>query len=192
MTVFHWVRHGPTHSKTFVGWRDLPADLTATDQVARLSAHLPVDAVVISSDLTRSVQTADAICDGRQRLPHSPLLREFNFGAWDGLHSDVISERYPDGSRDYWKSPGDIAPPGGETWNAAAARVSVAADHLARRFADRPVIVVAHIGVILTQVQRALGARARDVLAHKIDNLSVTEIDLRGTAPNVVRINHLP
>lgn len=192
MTVFHWVRHGPTHSETFVGWRDLPADLSDTDQIDRLRTHLPEDAVVISSDLTRSVQTADAICGARTRMPHSPLLREFHFGAWDGLHSDAIAARYPDGSRAFWKTSGDIAPPGGEGWNATAARVSVAADHLARRFADRPLIVVAHIGVILTQVQRALGVSAVDVLAHKIDNLSVTEIDLRGPQPNVVRINHLP
>lgn len=192
MTVFHWVRHGPTHAKTFVGWRDLPADLSDTDQIARLSAHLPQDAVVISSDLTRSVQTADAICGARARLPHAPLLREFNFGAWDGQGFEAISARYPQDSRSYWETPGDIAPFGGESWNAASHRADVAAQHLARRFEGRPIVVVAHIGVILTQVQRALGISAKDVLAHKIDNLSVTEIDLRGAEPEVVRINHLP
>lgn len=192
MTVFHWVRHGPTHAKTFVGWRDLPADLSETEQVARLSAHLPTDAVVVSSDLTRSVQTADAICGARPRLPHIPQLREFNFGAWDGIGFDAIAARYPEDSRAYWETPGEIAPFGGESWNAAAHRVGVAADHLARRFPDRPLVVVAHIGVILTQVQRALGISAKAVLAHKIDNLSVTQIDLRSPKPEVVRINHLP
>lgn len=192
MTVFHWVRHGPTHSKTFVGWRDLPADLSDSAQVARLTAHLPGDAVVVSSDLLRSVQTANAICANRPRLPHMPMLREFNFGAWDGLHFKTVSDRYPTQSRAYWEQPGDIAPPGGESWNAAAHRVSHAADHLARRFADRPIIVVAHIGVILTQVQRAMGLTGYEALSHKIDNLSVTQIDLRGETPNVVAINHLP
>lgn len=192
MTVFHWVRHGPTHAPDFVGWRDLPADLSAKARIARLEAHLPRDALLISSDLTRSVQTADAICGTHRRLPHSPMLREFNFGAWDGLHSDQIKARYPESSRAYWKTPGEIAPPGGETWNAAAARVSIAADHLARRAGARPVIVVAHIGVILTQLARALGIGAAEVLVHKIDNLSVTEIDLRGPVPRVMRINHLP
>ena len=192
MTVMHWVRHGPTHAKTFVGWRDLPADLSDTDQVTRLSAYLPENALVISSDLLRSVQTADAICGARTRLPHQPLLREFNFGAWDGLKFDAIAEKWPKESRAYWETPGDTAPFGGESWNAAAHRVSVAADHLARRFPDTPLVVVAHIGVILTQVQRALGVSASEVLVHKIDNLSVTEIDLRGDTPSVVRINHLP
>ncbi len=192
MTVFHWVRHGPTHAKTFVGWRDLPADLSETGRIARLDGHLPQDGVLISSDLTRSVQTADALGQSRTRLPHMPLLREFHFGAWDGMGFEAISARYPQDSRRYWERPGEIAPVGGESWNAAAARVRVGVDHLARRFPDRPVIVVAHIGVILTQVQHALGVSAEDVLVHKIDNLSVTEIDLRADRPAVVRINHCP
>ena len=191
MTVFHWVHHGPTHSKTFVGWRDLPADLSDTDQIARLSAHLPDEAALVSSDLTRSVQTADAIQGSRKRLPHLPGLREFHFGAWDGLGFQDVSDRYPEDSRAYWEHPGDIAPPGGESWNVSANRVSHAADALAR-MGYAHIIAVAHIGVILTQVQRALGCAASEVLAHKIDNLSVTEIDLSGPEPKVARINHLP
>ncbi len=35
-------------------------------------------------------------------------------------------------------------------------------------------IVVAHFGVILTQVQRALGIPTTEAFAHKIDRLSVT------------------
>ncbi|MEP4197020.1 MAG: histidine phosphatase family protein [Aliishimia sp.] len=192
MTVFHWVRHGPTHAKNFVGWRDLPADLSNTDQIARLTAHLPQDAVVVSSDLLRSVQTANAICADRPRLLHQPMLREFNFGAWDGLHFETVAERYPLDSRAYWEQPGDIAPPGGESWNAAAHRINVASDQLGRKYSDRPIVVVAHIGVILTQVQRTLGITAYEALSHKIDNLSVTEIDLRNDTPQVVRINHCP
>lgn len=192
MTRFFWVRHGPTHAKTFVGWRDLPADLSDTDQITRLAAILPEDALVISSDLTRSVQTADAICGPRTRLAHAPMLREFHFGAWDGMRFDAISERYPRDSRRYWEDPGETAPFGGESWNAASARVAAVTDHLCRRYPGRSIVAVAHIGVILTQVQRALGVSAQEVLAHKIDNLSVTEIDLTGIAPDVVRINHLP
>ena len=61
MTTWHWIRHGPTHQKNFTGWRDVPADLSDTAAVARLSAHLPGTALVISSDLTRSVTTASAL-----------------------------------------------------------------------------------------------------------------------------------
>ena len=55
MTTWLWVRHGPTHEKTFVGWRDVPADLTDAAQIARLNAHLPQEALLISSDLILSL-----------------------------------------------------------------------------------------------------------------------------------------
>ena len=69
MSRFFWVRHGPTHAKSMVGWSDLPADLGDTAQLARLSTHLPAEALVISSDLIRASATADAIAGKRTRLP---------------------------------------------------------------------------------------------------------------------------
>ncbi|MFK7875526.1 MAG: histidine phosphatase family protein [Paracoccaceae bacterium] len=192
MSVLHWVRHGPTHQKSFVGWRDVPADLSDQALVDRVSDYLPADALVVSSDLQRSVQTASAICGTRQRLPHMPGLREFHFGAWDGQIFSDIANSYPVQSRAYWEKPGDIAPPGGESWHQAAQRVSTAADLLVRQNPDRHIIIVAHIGAILTQVQRAVQCSAYEVLAHKIDNLSITQIDLSQAEPQVLRINHLP
>ncbi len=190
--MFYWVRHGPTHQKTFTGWRDVPADLSNTDQLSALNAFLPAQALVVSSDLTRSVQTADALSQGRMRLGHMPGLREFHFGAWDGKPFDAIAERYPTDSRAYWENPGDICPPGGESWNMAAERVTTAAAHLARAFPNREIVAVAHIGAILTQVQAAKNCGAADVLQHKIDNLSVTKIDLSYAKPVVEYINHIP
>ncbi len=192
MTVFHWVRHGPTHAKSFAGWRDIPADLSDTDQIRRLDDYLPRNAALVSSDLIRCVQTADALGAHRHRLPSRQGLREFNFGAWDDMAFGNVSARWPDLSRAYWETPGDVTPPGGESWNTAKARVSATADDLARRVPNDNIIVVAHFGAILTQVQRALGVTAEEALAHRIDNLSVTEIDLRGPTPVVVHINHIP
>ena len=106
-----------------VGWQDLPADLSDTDQIARVDAHLPDDALVISSDLIRARDTATAVQGGRRRLPDDPNLREFNFGAWDGQVFDRIAERDPTLSRAFWERPGDVAPPDGESWNALAGRI---------------------------------------------------------------------
>ena len=53
-TTFWWIRHGPTHAKTMVGWSDLPADLSDVAAIKRLSDYLPKDALVISSDLIRA------------------------------------------------------------------------------------------------------------------------------------------
>jgi alpha-ribazole phosphatase len=191
MTRLWWVRHGPTHEKTFVGWRDVPADLTDHARIARLSAHLPMGAMLVSSDLCRASATADALCTGRHRLPHDAALREFNLGDWDGKHFTEVAASHPTLSRAYWEAPGDHAPPNGESWNTVTARVNATVDRLLDLPA-RDIIIVAHVGVILTQVQRALGLTAYQALAHKIDNLSVTQLVHDAVGWRAAAINHIP
>ncbi|MGC1506046.1 MAG: histidine phosphatase family protein [Sulfitobacter sp.] len=191
MTVWHWVRHGPTHEKTFVGWRDVPADLSDTAQIARLQDHLPDEALVISSDLVRCTATADALEQSRIRLPHHRDLRELHFGLWDGMHFKDVALRDPDLSRAYWETPGDVAAPEGESWNQTAARVNTVVDKMNTAHPDAHIIAVAHFGVILTQIQRALGVTAHAAMAHKIDNLSVTTLVHDANIWQVKTINHL-
>ena len=54
------------------------------------------------------------------------------------------------------------------------------------------IIAVAHIGVILTQVQRALGVTAYKALSHTIDNLSVTQLTHQSGVWSARQINHCP
>ncbi|MCP5038267.1 MAG: histidine phosphatase family protein [Rhodobacteraceae bacterium] len=192
MINWWWLRHGPTHEKTFVGWRDVPADLSDTAAIERLRAYLPKQALVVSSDLKRAVATADAIeSAGHKRLAHAPDLREFNFGEWDGLGFDEVSARDPALSRAYWETPGDITPPGGESWNQAAIRVGAWVDSLNDQGGVTHVIAVAHIGVIMTQIQKAGGLSAVQTIGHKIDNLSVTNLCWDGAGWQTKVINHL-
>ena len=54
----------------------------------------------------------------------------------------------------------------------------------------RDIIAVAHFGAILSQVQIAGGITPHQALSHKVDNFSITEIQMRPTI-GVARINHL-
>jgi len=172
-----------------VGWSDLPADLSDAAQLARLSALLPPDAVVISSDLVRATATADAIAGERERLSHDPELREIHFGAWELARFDEIEDRTL--LRAYWDEPGDVRPPGGESWHEVSARVDRAVARLLAAYPGRDIVVVAHFGVILTQVQQALRIGAYEAFSHRIDNLSITELHRAGNAWKVLRINHV-
>lgn len=192
MTRLHLVRHGPTHAKSMVGWSDLPADLSDTAAIARLTAHLPEAATVISSDLIRATATADAIQGARPRLPHDPRLREMNFGDWELRRFKQIEAEDPERIRAFWETPGAPRAPGGESWNDLRARADAAIDALIARHAGGELIVVAHFGLILTQVQRALGIDAETAFGQSIDNLSVTEIHCAATGWNAARINHIP
>ena len=188
MKDWYWVRHGPTHRTVMLGWTDAPADLSDVEALDRLQAYLPDDAVMVSSDLDRAMATADAIERGRSRIPHEPSLREMNFGAWEGRHHAEVEREDPERIFAFWDEPGDAAPPGGESWNALSFRVNEWVD---RQSDAAPVIAVAHMGVILTQVQRALDISARAAFGHRIDNLSVTHIAFDGEW-HVRLINHLP
>lgn len=190
MVTLWWVRHGPTHRREMIGWTDAPADLSDTARIARLARHLPAQALVISSDLSRAVTTADAIQGARRRLPHDAALREISFGEWEARTYAEISAEAPELARRYVETPGEIAPPGGESWNALAARVSAAADGLAGTAPD--IIAVAHFGPILTQLQRARGCSAPEVLAQGIEPLSVTCLHWDGARWHERSANHRP
>lgn len=189
MTDFYWVRHGPTHEKAFVGWRDVPADLSDTGLIERVDAFLPHDAVVVSSDLDRAIKTADAIQGARTRLPDEFGLREFDFGDWDGQHWSAVSKTDPDLSRAYWERPGDVAAPNGESWNMAAARAKPVVNQLMQN--HDAIIAVAHFGIILTQVQHAIGCTPYEALAYKIDNISITHLRCVDGIWSAPLINHL-
>jgi len=177
ITRFWWIRHGPTHAKGMVGWRDIPADLSDVAGLARLEAGLPLDARVVSSDLVRASATADAVVGSRDRLEHRAGLRELNFGTWDGVPFGDIAKQDPEGSREFWERPGEFAPPEGESWNGLAARIRGEVDDLIAEHAGQNVIAVAHFAVILTAIQMAGGLEAKQAFRFKIDNLSVTQLD---------------
>lgn len=190
MSRIFWIRHGPTHAKTMVGWSDIPADLSDTARLARLSAHLPGEALVISSDLHRARATADAIAGNRLRLPDDPDLREINFGAWELQAFDTIPDQTR--LRALWDAPGEIRAPEGESWNEISARVARAIARLRTTHPGRDIIAVAHMGAILTQLQAALRLTAYEAFAHRIDPLSVTELHWAGNGWQARAINHLP
>ncbi len=186
MTRWWWVRHGPTHARTMVGWTDLPADLGDGSALARLRDILPREARVLSSDLSRARDTARALGFEPEE---DPALRELHYGAWEGLaHDDPAVD--PALARRFWDAPGDVAPPGGESWNALTARLSPL---IARQNAlGGDVIAVAHMGVILAALAHATAMAPATALAFRVAPLSLTRLDWLGGPWAVDRINHQP
>jgi broad specificity phosphatase PhoE len=182
-----WVRHAPTHAKTMIGWSDLAADLSDTAKLDRLATFLP-DAPIVSSDLQRTCQTASAIACGRKQ--HEPIqaLREIHFGQWEAQSFADVEADDPSLIRAFWETPGDVQAPGGESWNQMAHRVNTWVDEQNAH----ELIVVSHMGVILSQLHRALGGRVYDTLAHKIDNLSVTHLIRENGVWRAPLVNYVP
>ncbi len=181
MTInFWWVRHAPTHAKTFIGHTDIPADLSDTGALERLDQYLPKTAEILSSDLLRSVTTADAIANSRTRRPHSAALREMDFGDWEGGDFAKTAAKYPELSKEFWENPGNISPPDGESWNVFSSRVHKEINRIVAHSPPKDIIIVAHFGTILAALQKASGMPSSSVFSFKIGNLSVTKISYLG------------
>src|SRR3954462_12224242 len=149
------VRHGESTwnaARRWQGWADPPLSPLGREQAIEAAARL--DGVgtgrVVSSDLRRAIETAELLAPGAT-VEVAPGLRERNVGDWSGLTRDEIEARWP-GMIDAWQHGRITRIPGGEenaefTARVVAALVDVAADVDARGD-DRPVLVVAHGGVI--------------------------------------------
>ncbi len=192
MTGWWWVRHGPTHAKGFVGRTDLPADLSDTAALARLEAYLPSAALIVSSDLSRASTTANAIAGDRQRLDELTSLREMDFGDWETREFSDIAQTDPDLSRAFWSDPATATPPRGESWQQVTDRVNRATDQIMATHPGRDIIAVAHVGVIITQLQRAGKMTSVSAMSFTIDNLSVTRLEFLDPDWRVRGVNHLP
>lgn len=187
MRRMHLIRHAPTHAKTMVGWSDLPADCSDRAAFARLSAALPVGAMAVTSDLARAMATADAL-GLTPRLPPHPGLREMHFGVWELRSFAEIEAEDPDRLRAFWETPGEVAPPGGESWNALTARVRATLDGLLAQ-GTGDLIVVSHFGPILAMWAEAAGLTPDQAFAQRIDNLSLTEIGIGDRGWQALSVN---
>jgi glucosyl-3-phosphoglycerate phosphatase len=143
------LRHGRTaHNAGGViqGQLDTPLDDTGRRQaqaVARVFAAAP-PAVLLTSDLSRAAETAEAVGRATGLEPVlDPRLRELHLGSWQGLTSDEARERYPEQWAD-WRAGRDTPRGGGETYREAGAR---AADCIAQHLPARgTLLAVTHGG----------------------------------------------
>ena len=84
-------------------------------------------------------------------------LRECAFGEWEGQTFAEVQERWPD-ELSAWLADTSVAPPGGESFDAVAARVRRARDQLLARHPGRTVLAVSHVTPIKLLVREALPA----------------------------------
>lgn len=149
-TRFVLVRHGQTDANAggiFQGQADVPLNRVGRAQAAAVAAQLaPLRPDrVVTSDLSRASETADAIARacGRTALLDR-RLREIDVGSWQGLTREQVAEDNPwlDGAllagQDFRRSPT------GETATEAGERVRQVLLDLAERFPGSTSVVVGH------------------------------------------------
>jgi broad specificity phosphatase PhoE len=154
-------RHGQTTYNAehrFQGQLDVPLNAVGRAQAERAAKYLAVlgPAQIWSSDLVRASATAQCLADLTSLVVQTDKdLRERHGGAWEGLTTDEIRDRYPE----------DLAawnPPGGESVDAVAERTKTAFLRIADAAAPGSLVVVAGHGASLTWgMSRLLGLDER-------------------------------
>jgi glucosyl-3-phosphoglycerate phosphatase len=142
---------------------------------AALAATYP-DAVLVSSDLQRTVETAAPLAEALDQQPRlDARLRERSFGAWEGrLRAEVIAA--DPGRWQRWLDGEDVVGEvGGEYAHELAARVEpVLRELLAATPAGGVTIAVTHGGPVWHGTHRVLDLPAGTLGA--VGNTSVTEL----------------
>ncbi len=184
-TTFLLLRHGATaHTaeKRFSGAGGADPELSSEGEAqarraaAEVATRGPVDAVV-SSPLRRARQTADLVAGALGvQVREVEGLRECAFGRWEGLTFAEVQEGWPD-ELTAWLSDTAVAPPGGESFDAVAARVRRARDQLLARHAGRTVLAVTHVTPIKLIVREALAAPLSALYRMELSPASLTEVE---------------
>jgi broad specificity phosphatase PhoE len=154
-------RHGQTTYNAehrFQGQRDVPLNATGRAQAARAARHLAQlePSAIWSSDLVRASATAEVLAGLTGLTVHLDKdLRERHGGAWEGLTTEEIRERYP-AELSTWD------PPGGESVEAVADRTCAAFLRIADSAQpDSLVVVVGHGASLTWGMSRLLGLDER-------------------------------
>lgn len=148
-----------------------------------------------SSDLRRAIETSKVIGEavGIEPTPMSEL-REIYLGEWEGLHTEELALRFPQAWASWTQEPNWDLVPGGEGSSPFEARVEVALDSIFMRHQEGDVLVVTHGGVIQIALHRVVGRPGRGIFPFRIQNASMTVIEMRNgrlTVSGVNDIGHL-
>jgi len=160
--VILW-RHGQTDYNAagkLQGQIDIPLNVTGIEQANGAAAVLAKvkPAAIVSSDLSRAVDTAAALAE---RIGLEPMvdkrLRERSFGQWEGLTHKEMSKGWPEAFAQ-WRTGGHPAGVDAETRENLGLRFAESVNEWAAKYEiSDTVIFVAHGAAISTGITALLG-----------------------------------
>jgi len=184
MTKILLIRHGETAwnaVRRLQGHTDIPLSPTGERQAEGLARALqaePLEAI-ISSDLGRALQTAQAVAAHHPHLPlHTdPGLRERGYGAFEGLLYTEIAERYPVEFAEWQARDVDAVMPAGgrvaESFRQFYQRCQDGITRWAERYPQQSILIVAHGGVLECAYRAARGLSIDGPRDFQVKNASI-------------------
>ena len=187
MTTILLIRHGETAwnaERRLQGHLDIALNAEGERQAAALGATLAGEQIdlVISSDLARARQTAEAVLRARGapdagHVQLDPQLRERCYGGFEGLLYSEIAARFPlEFAAWQARNVDAVLPPGknqGETFRSFFERATKAILGHAARHPGQTLALVAHGGVLECAYRAALGLPLETPRDFKVHNASI-------------------
>ena len=170
MAHLYLMRHGcllPNPERRFIGQSNVPLSPKGREQALFWREELSAIPFcrALCSDLTRCVETASIILEGRNvALETHPALRELHLGAWEGLTKAEVEARFPCAwearGRDFW----NYVPHGGESFAMLERRILPVLEKLLSSAGEGDsILLVAHAAVNRVILRRWLALPFSDI-----------------------------
>lgn len=187
------LRHGQTPlsvDRRYSGRDDVAMTAVGVDQAARAAGRLanwPISAI-ISSPLRRTRETAAPLA-AAAGLPVTidERLIETDFGQWEGLTFTEAARRDPELHRD-WLGDTTVAPPDGESFADAAARVTLARAAIVADHPGETVVLVTHVTPIKSMLREAMRVGPELLYGLHLDLASVSLVEYFADGGSVGRL----
>ncbi|MYN15250.1 histidine phosphatase family protein [Rugamonas sp. FT107W] len=178
------IRHGETAwnaVRRLQGHTDIPLNDEGTRQAAALAQALAAERVdvLVSSDLQRAMQTAQAVADQYDglRVQTDEQLRERCYGVFEGMLYAEIERQYP-AEYALWQARDiDAVMPSGEreaeSFRQFYRRATGGIADWARRHPGRTIAIVAHGGVLECAYREAVGMSLDSPRVFQVKNASI-------------------
>ena len=200
MTTIFFIRHGQTEwnkALRYQGHSDIALTAEGIQQAKWVARRLEKEpfAAIYSSDLSRARITAETIAE-KHGLPvvTTPDFREVMFGKWEGLHYNEIYGGWPEEIDNFFRYPGKVQIPDGESFHSVKQRTDRALAEICSKHDRECVAIVTHGGAIRTMLCSALGISLDLLWCFRQDNTAVNIVEYEERY-NILRLvndaNHL-
>lgn len=132
-----------------------------------------------SSDLGRAIQTASIISQiiGKDFITDE-RLRECNLGILQGLTKKEFDKKYPDHAEKFKSNDPDYRIPSGESIRDRYARCVDCVEDLSRKHYGKTILMVAHGGVLMSFIHKALNIPLTQKRTYSLFNGSINTFSL--------------
>ncbi len=198
--VIYLLRHGETEGpkRVYKGHIDVPLSRAGEKQVEKVAKALKEFTkkytlkceTCYSSPLKRAVKTAQIVAKSIPLfVKEEEILKERNFGEWEGLSINEIVSLYPEEFERWRKDPVKFSPPQGESTLEVSKRAHKAIEEILKNHRGEQVFITAHGGINRVILCNILGVPLENIFRIEQEFACVNIIEFYENYPVIKLIN---